>query len=255
VRPGPRRTLGAWLASGRLVSLVLLIGTLGYMLYIFRAPSFIVRDVRVEGAQALSQRAIVELADAHDRSIWLVDTGQIADRLKTNAYVEEASAILTLPDRLTIRVKERQPELRWRASGTLYLVDRNGRVLDTDATLPLTNTLVIEDRSGQALKPNDQLDVDALELGRLLMLRLPAEIGLAPASIGWDTGTGVFVTTPDGRMIVFGHNDDLDNKLTVLGTLVKDGTAFTYLDLRPRTPFYRNDAASTPAPGEPTPEP
>src|SRR5207249_3625868 len=116
--------------------------------------------------------------------------------------VEQASAYVTLPDRLTITIDERRPEVRWQAGGTLYLVDASGRVLDTAKTAPLTNTLVIEDRSKRPLQPNDRVDPDALELGRLLTLRLPAELGLKPAGIGWDIGSGVFVTTSDGRTIV-----------------------------------------------------
>ena len=63
----------------------------------------------------------------------------------------------------------------------------------------------------------------------------------------------MFITTADNRTIIFGTSDRLDEKLAVLGTLIGDGTAFTTLDLRPATPFYRNDAPgdATPAPAAP----
>ena len=63
------------------------------------------------------------------------------------------------------------------------------------------------------------------------------------------------VTTVDHRTILFGRSEDIDNQLTILGSLLKDGTSFTLLDLRPNTPYYRNDRPNQPTPAEPTPEP
>ena len=77
-------------------------------------------------------------------------------------------------------------------------------------------------------------------------LRLPAELGLHPARIAWNTDTKVFVTTADNRTVIFGSSANLDSKLQVLGTLLKDNTPFTTLDLRPSTPFFRNDAPAAP---------
>jgi cell division protein FtsQ len=251
VRPGPRRAVGSWVASGRIASLLLLIAALGGLLYVATAPRFTVREIAVEGAQAMKSSAIAELSGAQGQSIWLVDTHQIAERLKRSAYIEQARASVALPDRLSIAVTERRPEVRWLSGGTLYLLDGDGRVLDTDTTSPVSNTLVIEDRSNRLLQPNDMVDADALKLGRVLSLRLPAELGLRPAHIGWNLDTKIFITTADNRTIIFGRSDNLDDKLSVLGTLLKDGTAFTLLDLRPVTPFYRNDVPGA----QPTAEP
>jgi cell division septal protein FtsQ len=255
VTPGPRRAAGAWFASGRIFSLLLLLASLGCLLYIATAPRFTVQDIRVEGTQALNAQAVADLAAAHGQSIWLVDTRRIGDRLMANAYIERADAYVTLPNQLTIAVGERRPELRWRSGGALYLLDADGRVLSADASAPLTNTLVIEDRTNRQLQPNDTVDPVALKLGRALALRLPAEVKLQPASIGWDGDNGIVVTTTDRRTIIFGRSEDIDNKLTILGALLKDSTPFTLLDLRPNTPYYRNDGPNKPAPAEPTPEP
>ena len=253
--PGPRRAVGAWFASGRIASLLLLIASLGVLLYIATAPRFTVRDIQVEGAQAMNAQAVADLAAARDQSIWLVDTRGITDRLKTSAYIEQVDAYLTLPDRLTITVGERRPDVRWRSGGALYLLDASGRVLGTATTAPLTNTLVIEDRGNRQLQPNDMVDPEALKLGRVLALRLPAELKLTPASIAWDSESGIVVTTTDHGTIIFGRTNDLENNLAILGALLKDGMAFTLLDLRPNTPFYRNDVPTKPTPAEPTPEP
>ena len=249
-RPGPRRAVGSWFASGRIASLLLLIAALGGLLYVATAPRFTVRDISVEGAQAMKSSAVADLAGVRGQSIWLVDTRQIVERLKGSAYIEQAQASVALPDQLLISVTERRPDVRWLSGGTLYLLESSGRVLDTDTTGPISSTLVIEDRSNRLLQPNDMVDTDALKLGQLLSLRLPAELGLQPAHIGWNLDTKIFITTADNRTIIFGKSDNLDDKFAVLGTLLKDQTAFTLLDLRPVMPFYRNYAPGAPTPTE-----
>lgn len=250
-RPGPRRAVSSWIVSGRIASLLLLIATLGGLLYVATAPRFNVREITVDGAQAMKSNAVAELADVRGQSIWLVDTQQIVERLKGSAYIEQAQASVSLPDRIAITVTERRPEVRWQSGSRLYLLDASGRVLDTDTTGPISSTLVIEDRSNRPLQPNDMVDINALKLGRVLSLRLPAELGLRPAHIGWNLDTKIFITTTDNRTIIFGRSNNLDDKLSVLGTLLKDQTAFTLLDLRPEMPFYRNDVPGA----QPTAEP
>jgi cell division protein FtsQ len=247
VLPGPRRALDSLAVSGRILSVPLLFLALAGFLYIGFSSRFQIRDVRVEGNDLLRSSSVVQLSGALDRSIWIVDTEQVAETLRTNAYVEEASAALTLPDRLTITVVERRPEVRWQNGGRLLLVDASGRVLGADATGPVTDTLIIEDRSTVALEPNDMVNRDALELGRELSLRLPNELGIRPARFVWNSDTGILVEF-DGRTIVFGRSDHLDRKLAILTQLTHDKTAYTFLDLRPETPYYRIDApASAPA--------
>src|SRR5262249_45714421 len=140
VRPGPRRAVGSWIASGRIASLLLLIAALGGLLYIATASRFTIRTISVDGAQAMKSNAVADLAGVNGQSIWLVDTQQIVERLKASAYIEQAQASVTLPDQLKISVIERRPEVRWLSGGALYLLDASGRVLDTDTSGPISNT-------------------------------------------------------------------------------------------------------------------
>jgi cell division protein FtsQ len=250
VLPTPRRAAMGWLASGKIASLALFAAAVWGLWHISTSPDYTVRDVRVEGAQALKAEEVVALAGARGESIWLVDTGQIVARLGESAYIERAEAVVAWPDRLTITLAERRPEVRWRSNGVNYLVTADGRVLgpETTATAAVTNTLVVEDRSARALQPNDRINADALRLSQLIAVRLPVETGVTPAGVGWDERMGVFVTTGDKRTVVFGDSERFDQKLLILGTLLKEGAAFTYLDLRPTTPYYRNDGAGPAAP-------
>lgn len=244
-RPGARRVLLAWLASGRLVSGLVFVACLGALAYLLWSPRLAVWRVEVEGNDALEADEVVALADLSGRPIWFADGAAAVERLLANAYVESAEVQLALPDTAIVRIVERRPEVRWLAGGVQYLVDGSGKVLGPAQEAAETDVLVIVDNSNLQLQPNDRIDIDALGLARSLALRLPNEIGFSPAQIGWDIALGVYVRSPSGQLIVFGRSEHLDRKLAVLNFLLKDQTAFTYLDLRPSNPFYQNATGST----------
>ena len=251
--PGPRRSLLAWLGSGRAVGLALCLAACAALAYLLTDPRFSVRQVQVEGNSALNAEAVAELAGVVGRPIWFVDAEQAVARLRENAYIASASLELALPDQAVIRLVERRPEVRWLAGGVQYLVDGTGKVLGPAQEAAEADVLVITDSSHMQLEPNDQIDIDAVRLAQSLALRLPVELGLTPTQVGWDYGLGVYVRSPQGQTIVFGQSEELQRKLAILDLLLADGTAFTYLDLRPATPFYQNTAPEAP-PGIAAPE-
>jgi cell division protein FtsQ len=249
--PGARQALLGWVASGRLAGLLLFLPACLALGYLLTSPEFAVRDVRVEGNSALPNSEVAELAGFVGRPIWYVSPAEAVARLGESAYVASASVELALPDQALIRIVERRPEVRWQAGGVQYLVDGTGKVLGAAQEPAETDVLVIADNSHLELKPNEQLDTDAIRLAQDLSLRLPLELGLSPAQIGWDFGLGVYARTAAGQTIVFGQSEELARKLAVLDALLKDQTAFTYLDLRPDNPFYQNAAPTTPQPPAP----
>ncbi|MGQ9547549.1 MAG: cell division protein FtsQ/DivIB [Roseiflexus sp.] len=241
--PGLRCILGDWLASGRIASLVLFLASLGGLVAIAISPRFVVRTVQIDGIQVLDVADVEEMAGVTGASIWLVQTDDIEARIAQNAYVERVRAMLLLPDILVIDLDERQPDMRWQVGETRYLLDAEGRVLGVDTSTFLTETLIVEDRSGRTITPDDRIDPDILYLVRDLALRLPEEAGVTPSLISWDTEHGVTITAADGRTIVFGRKDYLDEKIQILRFLtIQEPTEYTWLDLRPATPYYRNDA-------------
>lgn len=252
--PGARRSLIAWVGSGRLAGLLICIAACAALGFLLVDPRFSVRRVTVEGNRALPSEEVAALAAIAGRRIWYVQPDEVVARLGESAYVASASVEVALPDVAIIRIVERRPEVRWQAGGVQYLVDGTGKVLGPAQEPAEADVLVIADNSHLELKPNEQIDLDAVRLAQDLSLRLPVELGFAPAQIGWDYGLGVYARSALGQTIVFGRSEDLPRKLAVLGALIQDQTAFTYLDLRPANPFYQN-AAPAAVPALPTAAP
>ncbi|MEI8307944.1 MAG: FtsQ-type POTRA domain-containing protein [Chloroflexales bacterium] len=241
VRPDVRRATLDWLRSGRLPSLLIFLASVGTLAYLLTAGRYSVQQVTVEGADALKADQVIAVSGILGQSIWFVGTAETEARLRMNPYIESARVHLALPDRAVIQVVERRPEVRWQAGSIQYLVDGRGQVIAAAQEPAKPDVLVIIDRTTPELKPGDQIDIDALNLTRALALRLPIELALTPAQIGWDFGIGVYVRSTTGQTIIFGQNSQLDRKLAVLNALLKDKTPFTYIDLRPSNPFYQND--------------
>jgi len=240
VVPGWRWRLYDGLRSGRIVSGILFVMSCILLFYVLFSDRFRVQTVEVVGAELLSPERIVAAVPLRGLPIWLIDEQQTIAPLLRSPFVERAELTLSLPDRARIVIVERQPAIYWRSNGIDYLVDRQGYVIEPATTPPPADALVIVDTSNLPLEPNMRLDSDAIMLARELAWILPHDIGLEPAQIGWDFGLGVFVRTAQDQMIVFGRSEHLKRKLTILAYLLTDGTAFTYLDLRPVNPFYQN---------------
>jgi cell division protein FtsQ len=103
----------------------------------------------------------------------------------------------------------------------------------------MVNTVEIVDTTpNRELKPKDRVDPDALEVARRVTLR-KAELPAPLQRIEWDGGLGISLIVGDNKQAVIGKSERLDEKLAILIQLLRDGTPFTYLDLRPTTPYYR----------------
>jgi cell division protein FtsQ len=251
VSPDIHRATLDWLRSGRLPSLLIFLASMSALIYLFAAQRYNVQQVTVEGAGALKADQVIAESGVLGRPIWFVGTAATEARLRGNPYIESAQVQLALPDRAVIRVIERRPEVRWQAGNVQYLVDGRGQVLAAAQEPAKPDVLVIIDRTTPLLKPGDQIDTDALSLTRALALRLPGELTFTPAQIGWDFGLGVYVRSATGQTIIFGQSSELDRKLAILSTLLKDHTPFTYLDLRTSNPFYQNALQPTPSAQQP----
>ncbi len=244
--PGWRKRLWPGLQSGRLVSGAIFAVSFAFLMYALFSDRFRIHTVEVVGAEFLSPERIVAALALQGRPIWLIDEKTVVAPLMASPYVEYARISLNLPDRARVIVVERQPATYWRTGGVDYLVDRQGYVIEAASSAPAADALVIVDTSNLPVESNMRLDTDALALARELAFRLPNELGMHPAQIGWDFGLGVFVRSEQDQMIVFGRNERLERKLAILAYMLADQTPFTYLDLRPINPYYQNRSAATP---------
>ena len=241
VRPGVRLRIRAFLMSGRLLSVMLLVAVLYFTVTMMWSKDYFVRNIIVEGATTMSTQRVSEIANVIDVPIWQVDGQAIATRLQTNPYVISASVYVQLPDTVRVVLREQQSEIRWKSGEWYLIVNPEGEVLGIDTAVVLTDTLVIHDEGNTGLVAGDMIDSDVLSLARDVYLRLPADAGIVVSQINWHDQRGLSVRTATNQLVLIGMRDRLDEKIALLTTLQQSNTEFAFADLRPLTPYYRLD--------------
>ncbi len=253
VRPSFTLIVRMMVRNGKLGALILVLFGLWAIWYVFRSERFVVHSVEISGNRSLSSAEIRELAAVDEQSIWRIDPAAVAARVASSTYVVTAPVTVLLPDRVLIRVQEREAAILWSSQGTNYEVTADGRVLGTARitnTAALTSALVVYDTRQTPLSAGDQIDSDALELVQTLQLRIPAELGWTPSRYEWDPYYGIMIYNGE-RKIALGRMADermpLDTKLAVVDSLDND-TSWIFLDVRSTKPYYRGAVTPTPTP-------
>jgi cell division protein FtsQ len=270
-QPIKQRSFGGYVRNGKIPAVMLLLGA-GWLLYAtLTSPRYVVQQVRLEGGNALMEADVAALSAVQGQSIWNVEPSEVEARVAQSPYVEQASAQVVLPATVLVRVRERQPAMRWQHNDTVYDVAQDGRILaaapnaslaspsasvaGTDvvtATAPISPTssvapvprvisgnsvVVIDTTPDRVLEPGSYVDPDALEVARRVALRA-AELPAPLEQIRWEQNIGV-VLQVGGRTVVVGNSERLDEKLAILVKVLREQTPFTLLDLRPSAPYLR----------------
>lgn len=97
------------------------------------AAGFVVRQVEISGAVHQPRLSIYrEVLEGGSDAMLLTDLGAMRTRLQALPWVKDVSISRRWPDRLEIRVTERQPAALWQRHGSIRLIDVEGTILPSD---------------------------------------------------------------------------------------------------------------------------
>lgn len=216
--PEPSRPPGSsfvpWLVT-KLLALILLFGASGLLYHVAASDGFRIERVVVVGSQLVSSAEIERTAAVAGLNIFWVREEEVGHRLQAIAAIQSARARTVLPDRLEVRIVERAPVAVWQNGGMSYLVDAEGRVLQTtDKAVALPT---IRDVGSQPVQIGGSVDRAALTTMFRLQQLLPRVAGVTPRELEYGMDTGVTVIADGGPRVRFGSPDDLEWQI---GTLV-----------------------------------
>lgn len=198
--------------------------------YVWQNPAYALSDLRVTTDGLLTRAQIVEITGLQDgENIFRVDLKKARLALDQLPQVERVEVRRVLPDRVDIKISERQP-VAWVAAsasarlgtdGEAFLVDvrgfvmRSRKILPEHMALPVITGIVMEDVApGQKLPSAEALC--AVEL-----------IRLAADDLKWqprvvDISKGYCLTVTDNRRarVTFGF-DSLEEQLSKLRQLIE----------------------------------
>lgn len=92
---------------------------------------FEVKRVEVTGINRIDELKVYEITLAQkDRSMALVDIGEVRNDLISNGWIKDARISRRLPDTLVVEIVEREPAAVWQRDGKLSLIDKTGFPLE-----------------------------------------------------------------------------------------------------------------------------
>jgi cell division septal protein FtsQ len=240
VRPSWRRRMWYWLASGRGAAAGLLV-VVGVLIWGMHDTHFVVHAVTVGGNRMVDTSTLAQLAAVQGQPIWEIDPGEVAARLQTHPYIAGASVTLHLPDQVHIEVSEPRHVLTWEAGAQRYAIDPDGHLTPLMASASISVTSIIHDWRTTLPSADAHIPPTVVELAQVLLVRVPAEAGLAIDTLAWDPVHGLVVITPDGRALFWGDSTALDRQLQVVEALERQRIAYRVLDLRGQIAAYRTE--------------
>jgi cell division septal protein FtsQ len=201
--------------------------------------------VTIAGNRLVDSATLAQLAAVRDQPIWTIEPSQVEARLHAHPYVASANVTLHLPDEVRIEVREPRHAITWEAGAQHYAIAADGRLSPLAASVSISETAVIHDWRTAPLGADARVSPTVVALAQMLLVRLPAETGLAIQSLGWDPAHGLVVQTSEGSALLWGDSETLDRQLQIVEALKRQQVAYRVLDLRGRIAAYRTTDDST----------
>ncbi len=218
-----------WLPIGLIVALIA--GALGFAAVY---PGFDPQRVLVSGNDRVSRQEILTRASvAPHITIWLQNTGAIAQRVAEIPFIDRARVRRIPPATIRIVVTERTPFAVLRSDYDAAVVDRSLRVLEPvtdESALP-----VFDVGPAVVLTPGSFVHSSAAVALRAAYETMTAR-QLTPAELSLDRYGGLVVTLRSGLRLMLGGQSDLPQKLTlanaILSQIVTQRRRVAAIDLR-----------------------
>jgi cell division protein FtsQ len=215
--------------------LLLALGWLTYQL--FATEAFYIYEARVVGNQLVPAEEIYQNSGLDETSIFWISPGQVEATIVSLPNIKEAEVHCGLPNRVTIEVVERQPQIIWQQGEKRYWVDEEGTVLP--ARGELTEATVIVDLDERPLQPGDHVNPQVIAGAQKLRSLLP-EL----TTVQYVSHTGISFQSEQGWPIYLGQGENIEQKVAIMKALLQEiaakGVYPQFIDLRFKgSPYYK----------------
>jgi cell division septal protein FtsQ len=213
----------------------LALGWLSYQL--FAREAFYVYEARLVDNQLVPAEEIYQNSGLEGMSIFWINPAQVEAAIVSLPNIKEAKVHCGLPNRVTIKVVERQPQVIWQQGENRYWVDEEGTVLP--ARGELAEATVIVDLDEHPLQPGDRIDPLVIAGAQKLRSLLP-EL----ATVQYTSHTGLSFQSEQGWPVYLGQGGDIEQKVAIMKAMLQEiaakGIHPQFIDLRfKESPYYK----------------
>jgi cell division septal protein FtsQ len=234
----PKQWLDTWMQDRpRLIAigLILLIGLSAF--WVFNTDTFYVYKLDVVGTGYLTAAEIEQASGIMNYNIFFVDARSVERALAKLPEVKTVRVTTNLPNRVSINIVERKPEITWLRGNEMYWVDVDG--IGFRARTNLAELPVIRDLDQTTVKPGQPIHPDAINA--FWAFRRAWVDG--PRNVEWSNARGLTFTDERGWKIYLGDANEMAGKLAKLRALVAQLVAqnarIRFIDLGRGEPYYQ----------------
>jgi len=189
------------------------------------SAGFRITEVAINGRKQLSQDEVLAIGGVNGRSSLLfLDAATVRDKLKTNAWIADATILKLYPGRLQIDIVERSAFALWQQDGRLSVIADDGAVLEPYMSRRFVSLPLVVGK-GADTRARDFLAL----LDRYPQVRSQTKAAIYVGERRWN------LRLKDGLDIRLPEND-VGNALAVLSKLDKEERLFsrdiTVVDMR-----------------------
>lgn len=217
----------------RMLSVLLAVAVVAALVWVLGWSSLLgVRDVDVVGVDGVEASAVADLVQVADGTpLARVDTGAVAERVRSRVSVAEVSVQRSWPSTLVVDVVARTPAIVVQnPEGQLEVVDSTGVSFAVVKEAPVGVPVVTATDSRGTSR-------DALKAALALLDELPPQLAEDVSAVKVSSATLVTFTL-DGRTVVWGGGEEGARKVAILLALLP--TKAKTIDVSaPNTPVTR----------------
>jgi len=231
-----QRRAATW---SKVAAALLLAGALVLGYDLLSHPHFRVEQVEVSGVELLSANMVAAEVDVAGQSLFTVQAAAQARRLAERfPAIAQATVRCTLPNRVTVQVREHPVALVWESGGRYWWIGEGGRVLG-ETNDPQGRT-VLHDLKGLAPEPQDYVLGVPWDYAHAVAQALPQI-----REMDYALEEGLMASWGEARWpVLLGYEGDARFRAAVLQALEPQVTArhiaVDYVDLRnPERPIIK----------------
>ena len=217
----------------RVISLLILIGSVLVLNYLLTSPTFKVTSITVEGLLRLTDDDIARTLGLMNKSVFALNPERMEEALvQVYPEITNVSILVTFPAKVLIRLNERVPMIAWVMDEETLWIDGNGFIFPprgeadmmvpvfADVSPPVTAVVRLADGEDADIEGERQSFMSEKYINAIFKLKPQAPEN---SSLLYDGTRGFGWADPRGWNVFFGSEiDDIDSKLHVYYAIVEN---------------------------------
>lgn len=220
------------------------------LIILLSSSLFDLKNIYVEGNEKISDEAIISLSGLNlYENIFKLNKNSVIDKIKENAYIENAEISRKLPSTIEITIKERKVNYMLEYANSYAYINNQGYILEiTNEKLDFP-ILIGYDTDLSTTTPGNRMDIDDLKkmdtVIRIYETAKSNEIGNLITKINIsDSKDYILILDTEGKTVHLGECADLNTRILYLKSILektkgKNGEIFLNMDLNTDDAYFR----------------